>query len=142
MMAIFVKFKDTCFDELAMTCVHENSVCLTNSAQTPSTDTIPLDDQSQSTVSTSKDADQSTTMRSEELQNKIDKIKMELTVPQKSTQKYRRSLTSAPDDRTSSKLMGIIGGTFIFSVIGLIVLLDCATCNRERKIKAKKTTTK
>lgn len=78
--------KDTCFDELAMTCVHENSVCLTNSAQTPSTDTIPLDDQSQSTVSTSKDADQSTTMRSEELQNKIDKIKMKLTVPKKSTQ--------------------------------------------------------
>ncbi|VDI36906.1 Hypothetical predicted protein [Mytilus galloprovincialis] len=67
---------------------------------------------------------------------------MELTVERKSTQKYRRSLTSAPDERTSSKIMGIIGGTVIISVIGSIVLLDCATCNIGRKGKAKKAATK
>ncbi|XP_052081842.1 uncharacterized protein LOC127719654 [Mytilus californianus] len=142
-MAIFIKFpiKATCFNQFAMNCVHENSPCITNSVQTSSTKTIPIEDQSQSTLSTSKDKDQSTTMRSEDLQNKINRIKMELTVEKKSTQKYMRSLTSAPDERTSSKVMGIIGGAFIISVIGLIMLLDCTTCNRDRKFKQKKSTT-
>ncbi|CAC5391150.1 unnamed protein product [Mytilus coruscus] len=135
-MAIFVKFpiKATCLNPLAMNCVHENSPCITNSVQTSSTDTIPLDDQSQSTVSTSKDNVQFTTMRSEDLQDKIDRI-------QNGANEYMRSLTSAPDDRTSSKIMGIIGGAFIISVIGFIMLLDCTTCNRERKVKQKKAST-
>ncbi|VDI21662.1 Hypothetical predicted protein, partial [Mytilus galloprovincialis] len=134
-MAIFVKLKikATCLNPFAMHCEHENSPSTTISVQTTSTNTIPIDEQSQSTVSTSKNGDQSTTMTSEELQNKIERIKMELTVQKKSTKKYRRSLTSAPDERTSSKLMGMIGGTFIISVIGFIVLLDCATCNMGRK---------
>ncbi|CAG2215982.1 unnamed protein product [Mytilus edulis] len=134
-MAIFVKLKikATCLNPFALHCEHDNSPSTTISVQTTSTNTIPIDEQSMSTVSTSKNGDQSTTMTSEKLQNKIDRIKMELTVQKQSTKKYRRSLTSAPDERTSSKLMGMIGGTFIISVIGFIVLLDCATCNMGRK---------
>lgn len=67
-----------------MKCEHQHSACIPNSVQTSSTSTIPLEDQSQSTVSPRKD--ESTTMRNEDLQNKIDRIKMELTVPKKSTQ--------------------------------------------------------
>ncbi|XP_052081840.1 serine-rich adhesin for platelets-like isoform X1 [Mytilus californianus] len=114
----------------------------TNPAQTSSTNPTQTTSTNPTETSSTNPAQTSstnpTTIRSEDLQNKIDRIKMELTVQRKSTQKYKRSLTSAPDERKSSKIMGIIGATVITSVIGFIVLMDCSTCKRERKGKAKK----
>ncbi|CAC5391156.1 unnamed protein product [Mytilus coruscus] len=82
-----------------------------------------------------------TTMGNEDPQNQLDQIITDIRIHRKSTQKYKRTLTSAPDERTSSKIMGIIGGTVIISVFGFIVLLDCTTCNRKGKVTQKKAIT-
>ncbi|XP_071144664.1 uncharacterized protein [Mytilus edulis] len=166
-LAIFIKFssKANCLNPFVINCIYGYAQTSTNLANIPSTNpaqtsttspaqtssTSPAQTSSTSPAQTSatspaqtsatnpaQTSSTTTEIRSVDLQNKLDQIKIELTVQRKSTQKYRRSLTSAPDERTSSKLMGIIGGTFIISVIGFIVLLDCATCNMGRHGKAKK----
>ncbi|CAC5400108.1 unnamed protein product [Mytilus coruscus] len=59
------------------------------------------------------------------LQEKIQKLEKDLSVMKKDTSKYKRSLTSAPDNRFSSKTMGLVGALCIAVVVGLIIALDC-----------------
>lgn len=59
-----------------------------------------------------------------ELQEKIEIRKKNLTVLRKETNKYQRTLISAPDDRPTSKYMGVTGALFISLVAGIIVCID------------------
>ncbi|CAC5365218.1 unnamed protein product [Mytilus coruscus] len=72
------------------------------------------------------------------LQDKIQKLEKVLTVERKATSKYRRSITSAPDDRFSSQTMGLVGALCIALVVGFIVTLDCVTicqkCSKANKV--------
>ncbi|VDI51647.1 Hypothetical predicted protein [Mytilus galloprovincialis] len=61
------------------------------------------------------------------LQEKIQKLEKELSVKKKDTSNYKRSLTSAPDDRFSSKAMGLVGALCIAIVVGFIISLDCVS---------------
>lgn len=40
---------------------------------------------------------------------------------------YKRSLTSAPDDRFSPKTIGLVGALCIAIVVGFIISLDCVS---------------
>ncbi|CAC5391165.1 unnamed protein product [Mytilus coruscus] len=76
------------------------------------------------------------------LQEKIQKLEKELYVSKKDTNKHRRSLTSAPDNRYSSKTMGLVGTVCIAVVIGVLVAFDCVNicqkCSKTNKVTTKK----
>lgn len=59
-----------------------------------------------------------------DLQERIETRKKNLTIHKKETNKYQRTLISAPDDRPTSKYMGVTGALFISLVAGLIVCID------------------
>lgn len=67
------------------------------------------------------------------LQEKIETRKKNLIVHRKETKKYQRTLISAPDDRPSSKYMGVTGALIISLVAGLIVCIDLM--NFRKKLK-------
>ncbi|VDI36909.1 Hypothetical predicted protein [Mytilus galloprovincialis] len=69
-----------------------------------------------------------TTMAESVLQDKVTKLKQELTVTPKSTKKYLRSIVSAPDERYSSRALGILGGVIISGVVSFFVFLDIIRC--------------
>ncbi|VDI24358.1 Hypothetical predicted protein [Mytilus galloprovincialis] len=77
------------------------------------------------------------------LQEKIQKLKKELSVSERDTSKYRRSLTSARDDRYSSKTIGLVGALGIALVVGFIVTLDsvkiCQKCSKINKVTTENT---
>ncbi|XP_063436190.1 mucin-5AC-like [Mytilus trossulus] len=68
------------------------------------------------------------TMTEDELIRKIALLKLELAVDRKQTNKYKRSLTSASDDRPSSKYIGTIGIVVLVVICTLIVLMDLQHC--------------
>ena len=59
-----------------------------------------------------------------ELQKKIEKMKSELTIPTKKTNKYQRSLTSAPDNRPSARGLGSLGIVIIGIIATLLIAFD------------------
>ncbi|XP_061180226.1 uncharacterized protein LOC133188755 [Saccostrea echinata] len=61
----------------------------------------------------------------EVIQEKIANIQKNLTVNRKETSQYIRTLTSAPDERRSSKNIGVAGAFVIGAVGGLFILSDC-----------------
>jgi hypothetical protein len=61
------------------------------------------------------------------VQEKIDTIQKNLTVNRKETNQYIRTLTSAPDERSSARNIGIVGVSVICGVFGLIILSDCTS---------------
>ncbi|XP_033748748.1 uncharacterized protein LOC117333526 [Pecten maximus] len=52
-------------------------------------------------------------------------MKNKLSIPRNKTRRYIRSLTSAPDDRPSSKTIGITASVVIGLVLFTILFLDC-----------------
>ncbi|XP_071142059.1 uncharacterized protein [Mytilus edulis] len=68
------------------------------------------------------------TMTEDELIRKIALLKSELSVDRKQTNKYRRSLVSAGDDRPSSKYIGTFGIVVLVVICTLIVLMDLQHC--------------
>ncbi|XP_063420048.1 uncharacterized protein LOC134705213 [Mytilus trossulus] len=58
------------------------------------------------------------------LHDEIEALKKELTVKKKSSSKYIRTITSAPDDRTSSKSMGFVSIVCIIIPFALIIMAD------------------
>lgn len=66
----------------------------------------------------------------QELQNRIDDIVQQLTVPIKTTSKYVRSKTSAQDGRPGVVYVGSIGIAILCVISGLIVLPDLFTVLR------------
>ncbi|XP_062601182.1 uncharacterized protein LOC134262877 [Saccostrea cucullata] len=64
-------------------------------------------------------------MTPERLQEKVNVLKTNLTVNRKDTNKFRRTLISAPDDRRSAKNLGLVGVVVICLVAGVIVFFDC-----------------
>ncbi|XP_052075433.1 uncharacterized protein LOC127712868 [Mytilus californianus] len=72
------------------------------------------------------------------LRGQIQKPEKVLKVDRKATSKYRRSITSAPDDRFSSKTMGLVGALCIALVVGFIVTIDCVNicqkCSKTNKV--------
>lgn len=67
----------------------------------------------------------------EELQHKIEKMKSELTVEKKQTNKYKRSLISVPDSRPSAKGIGSsVGVLTLCIVIALLVAFDFPRASR------------
>ncbi|XP_063418038.1 uncharacterized protein LOC134700589 [Mytilus trossulus] len=80
---------------------------------------------------TTEIAVEQTTMAESVLQDKVAKLKQELTVTPKSTKKYFRSIVSAPDERYSSKALGLLGGVIISVVISFFVFLDIMGCYPE-----------
>lgn len=79
----------------------------------------------------------------QELQQKIKKIKSELTVEKKQTNKYKRSLISASDSRPSARIIGSsVGVLTVYIVITLLVAFDFPRASRHtlkivRKAKAR-----
>lgn len=63
-------------------------------------------------------------LNEKELLQKIQELKIDMTVVTKETNKYKRSLISSPDNRVSSKVIGWIGISVLISVLLVIVLLD------------------
>ncbi|XP_078333843.1 uncharacterized protein LOC144617709 [Crassostrea virginica] len=59
-----------------------------------------------------------------ELQKKIEKMKSELTIPTKKTNKYQRSLTSAPDNRPSARGLGSLGIVIIGIIVTMLIAFD------------------
>lgn len=53
-----------------------------------------------------------------------EELSQNLTIDEKSTSAYKRKLTSARDNRTSSMTMGYLGICFVSVPLGIIVLLD------------------
>nr|XP_034331977.1 uncharacterized protein LOC117691048 isoform X2 [Crassostrea gigas] len=73
-----------------------------------------------------------------ELQEKIETRKKNLIVHRKETKKYQRTLISAPDDRPSSKYMGVTGALIISLVAGLIVCIDLMNfCKKLKPVRVK-----
>ncbi|CAG2252619.1 unnamed protein product [Mytilus edulis] len=68
------------------------------------------------------------TLTEDELITKISLLKSELSVDKKQTNKYRRSLISAEDDRPSSKYIGNFGIVVLVVICSLIVLMDFQHC--------------
>lgn len=55
----------------------------------------------------------------------LKKINNELTISKTTLSFYKRKKTSAPDDRTSSHIIGLVGIAFISSIFGLLLIVDC-----------------
>ncbi|CAG2217267.1 unnamed protein product [Mytilus edulis] len=76
------------------------------------------------------------------LQEKIQKLEKELVVSKKDTNKHKRSLISAPDNRNSSKTMGLVGTACIAVVVGILVAIDCVNicqkCSKSNKVRTEK----
>ena len=58
------------------------------------------------------------------VEEKIEKLVLELTVDKKNTTINRRKYTSATDNRRSAVGIGAVAGAIIFSVLGVVVLID------------------
>ena len=63
-------------------------------------------------------------LNEKELLQKIQQLKIDMTVVTKETNKYKRSLLSSSDNRVSSKVIGWIGISVLICVLLVIVLLD------------------
>ncbi|XP_062596550.1 uncharacterized protein LOC134258004 [Saccostrea cucullata] len=59
------------------------------------------------------------------IQEKIANMQKNLTINRKETNQYIRTLTSAPDERTSSKNIGVLGAFVIGAVGSIFILSDC-----------------
>lgn len=70
-------------------------------------------------------------MTPELIQEKIETRKRNLTINRKNTTKYQRTLISAPDERPSSKYMGVTGALVISLVAGLIVCVDLVNFSKK-----------
>ncbi|KAL4223153.1 hypothetical protein ACF0H5_016625 [Mactra antiquata] len=60
----------------------------------------------------------------EEVAAEVEELLIEMTVDKKNTATSKGKLTSAIDDRSSAKLVGIVGASFFAAVFGLIVISD------------------
>lgn len=67
------------------------------------------------------------------LQDKIDKLVLELTIPKKDTSQNRRKLTSASDNRTSARSIGYVGAIVLILVGGFIIGIDALNLCTSRK---------
>ncbi|VDI42269.1 Hypothetical predicted protein [Mytilus galloprovincialis] len=65
-----------------------------------------------------------TPLTNDELIQKIEQLRSELTVDKKKTSRYKRSLISTADDRSSSKCIGSFSVVVLAIVICVIVLMD------------------
>jgi len=63
-------------------------------------------------------------LNEKELLQKNQQLKIDMTVVTKETNKYKRSLISSPDNRVSSKVIGLAGISVLICVLLVIVLLD------------------
>lgn len=63
-------------------------------------------------------------LNEKELLQKIQELKIDMTVVTKETNKYKRSLISSPDNRVSSMVIGWTGISVLICVLLVIVLLD------------------
>ncbi|VDI51648.1 Hypothetical predicted protein [Mytilus galloprovincialis] len=83
-----------------------------------------------------------TTKPETNLQEKIQKLEKELVVSKKETNKHKRSLVSAPDNRYSSRTMGLFGTACIVIVVGMLVAFDCVNicqkCSKTNKVRTEK----
>ncbi|XP_076116914.1 uncharacterized protein LOC143084432 [Mytilus galloprovincialis] len=75
----------------------------------------------------------SSSITTEELKAKIDKIQTELTVDKKETSSYKRRLTSAPDNRVSAQSIGYVGVVILTIVIGLLIVIDIPTLVKDTR---------
>jgi len=63
-------------------------------------------------------------LNEKELIQKIQQLKIDMTLVTKETNKYKRSLISSPDNRVSSTVIGWAGISVLICVLLVIVLLD------------------
>ena len=74
------------------------------------------------------------------LEPRLSSIKEDLKINRKSLASFKNTLNSAPDDRSSSKSLGIVGITVLVSIFVIIVAMDmisplkqCKTLRRTSK---------
>ena len=63
-------------------------------------------------------------MTQDEVEDLVQQLVRNLTVPRRSTSAFKRSLISAPDNRTSAKMVGTAGIAMMTLSGGLIVAMD------------------
>ncbi|CAC5397112.1 unnamed protein product [Mytilus coruscus] len=122
-LAIFVKFKSSTCQPLT----HQTDICSTPVQLAYNTYCYKLCNKTNTETN---------------LQEKIQKLEKELVVSKKDTKKHMRSLTSAPDNRYSSKTMGLVGTVCIGVVVGFLVAFDCVNicqkCSKANKVTTEK----
>ncbi|XP_033759023.1 uncharacterized protein LOC117341275 [Pecten maximus] len=69
-------------------------------------------------------ANATTPKTKEALEEQIKTLKRELTIDKKQTSANKRKLISAPDDRTSSKYIGVVGVIMLCFPVVVIVTMD------------------
>ena len=137
-------------DEDAITTVINNNVASITTTEDKSP-TITMTTQQQTTATpsstttatSSKTEDEITTATSskteDEIREKIKEIKRALTIDKHELSSYRRKKTSADDDRSSAKGIGVLGACVICAVISFIIVLDFKTFVHQGEVLWKRT---
>jgi hypothetical protein len=69
------------------------------------------------------------------LEPRLSSIKEDLKVDKKSLASFKNTLNSAPDDRSSSKSLGIVGITVLVSIFVIIVAMDISTLKQCKTLR-------
>ena len=69
------------------------------------------------------------------LEPRLSSIKEDLKVDRKSLASFKNTLNSAPDDRSSSKSLGIVGITVLVSIFVIIVAMDISTLKQCKTLR-------
>jgi hypothetical protein len=69
------------------------------------------------------------------LEPRLSSIKEDLKVDRKCLASFKNTLNSAPDDRSSSKSLGIVGITVLVSIFVIIVAMDISTLKQCKTLR-------
>ena len=124
-------------DEDAITTVINNNVASITTTE-DKTPTITMTTQ-QTAATPSSTATATSSKTEEEIREKIQEIKRTLTIDKHELSSYRRKKTSADDDRSSAKGIGVLGACVICAVISFIIVLDFKTFVHQGEVLWKRT---
>ena len=124
-------------DEDAITTVINNNVASITTTE-DKTPTITMTTQ-QTAATPSSSATATSSKTEEEIREKIQEIKRALTIDKHELSSYRRKKTSADDDRSSAKGIGVLGACVICAVISFIIVLDFKTFVHQGEVLWKRT---
>ena len=125
-------------DEDAITTVINNNVASITTTEDKSP-TITMTTQQQTTATPSSTTTATSSKTEEEIREKIQEIKRALTIDKHELSSYRRKKTSADDDRSSAKGIGVLGACVICAVISFIIVLDFKTFVHQGEVLWKRT---
>ena len=125
-------------DEDAITTVINNNVASITTTEDKSP-TITMTTQQQTAATPSSTTTATSSKTEEEIREKIKEIIRALTIDKHELSSYRRKKTSADDDRSSAKGIGVLGACVICAVISFIIVLDFKTFVHQGEVLWKRT---